>query len=386
MTSAETKHPRLLILSAYRSDSHGVWVDWLTQHLEADWKVLELPGRYFRWRIRGNPLSWLDALPDILCDWSPDRILATSMVDLSTLRGLFPELVTVPVSYYFHENQFAYPLGDNQHASIDPQMVQMYGALCADELIFNSLYNQNTFLEGVDALLRRLPDHRPKTLSHRLKPLCRWMPVPVEPVLNDVVIEKRMQGSQPPLIVWNHRWEYDKCPDDFLAVIERLASRHVPFRLALFGGGAQEKHPAFLSLKQQFGSHIVAAGFLPRQVYKHWLRQADIVFSSACHEFQGVAVLEAVSAGTWPLVPDDLCYREQYPDEYRYPLKDLSAATDRLVTLLALRQNLSVRSSRSGVLAASISAWLAPSCGELWRRWLLQTGECAVSVEIPAIS
>ena len=54
--------PKILLLSAYRSDSHGYWSDWLQTDLDADWQVLELPGRYFRWRIRGNPLSWLDVL------------------------------------------------------------------------------------------------------------------------------------------------------------------------------------------------------------------------------------------------------------------------------------------------------------------------------------
>jgi len=116
---------RILLLSAYRSDSHAAWVTWLTRHLDVDWRVLELPGRYFRWRIRGNPLSWREELTELFADWKPDHILATSMVDVATLRGLLPALASVPLTYYFHENQFSYPVGKEQHSSVDPQMVQL---------------------------------------------------------------------------------------------------------------------------------------------------------------------------------------------------------------------------------------------------------------------
>ena len=39
------RRPRLLLLSAYRSDSHAAWVDVLSSELtDFDWQVLELPG------------------------------------------------------------------------------------------------------------------------------------------------------------------------------------------------------------------------------------------------------------------------------------------------------------------------------------------------------
>ena len=137
-------HPSIWLLSAYRSDSHAAWADWLVENFtEIHWHKLELPGRHFRWRIRGNPLSWLDKLPSEI----PDLILATSMVDLATLKGLHPHLANIPCIYYFHENQFAYPTSDKQHDSVDPQMVQLYGALCANKLLFNSAYNRDSFKE-----------------------------------------------------------------------------------------------------------------------------------------------------------------------------------------------------------------------------------------------
>ena len=87
---------RILLLSAYRADSHAAWADWLTSTFDAfDWRLLELPGRHFRWRIRGNPISWLDELATT----EAEAVIATSMVDLATLRGLQPHLAALPTLY-----------------------------------------------------------------------------------------------------------------------------------------------------------------------------------------------------------------------------------------------------------------------------------------------
>ncbi|MCD8521443.1 MAG: DUF3524 domain-containing protein [Saccharospirillaceae bacterium] len=302
---------KILLLSAYRSDSHASWVNWLTRNVSADWRVLELPGRYFRWRIRGNPLSWLDELPEVVQDWQPERILATSMVDIATIKGLLPQLASVPVSYYFHENQFAYPQGEGQHDSVDPMMVQLYGALAADECLFNSDFNRQTFLTGVEALLKKLPDCKPSSLSLRLREKSTLLPVPV----NSVAAGQKIPG----LIVWNHRWEYDKKPEAFLQLLQLLKARNVDFKLALLGARAQKIPAALNQIRTEFSAQILVDGMLSRTDYEYWLGAAEVVVSTAIHEFQGLSVHEAVSAGAVPVVPDDLCYREQYPAALRYP-------------------------------------------------------------------
>ncbi len=50
---------RILLLSAYDAVSHRLWREGLVAALpEHNWTVLALPPRHFRWRIRGNSLSW----------------------------------------------------------------------------------------------------------------------------------------------------------------------------------------------------------------------------------------------------------------------------------------------------------------------------------------
>lgn len=315
---------RAWLLSAYRADSHGAWADWLVHaHPHIAWRRLELPGRNFRWRIRGNPLSWLGKLPSE----TPDLLLATSMVDLATLKGLHPHLARVPAWYYFHENQFAYPASVHQVRSVEPQIVQIYGALAADRLFFNSAFNRDSFLDGVDALLRRMPDCVPEGIRERLQPKSEVLPVPIRAI-------PPATERDPRLIVWNHRWEYDKAPDVFADAILALAERGMDFRLALLGPRPDPVPDALRRLRKTVPERIVADGKVDTRAYEALLARAGIAVSTALHEFQGLAMLEAAGAGVRPLVPDHLCYPEQYPAAYRYPPGDAAALTDRLAQWL----------------------------------------------------
>jgi len=317
----------ILLLSAYRSNSHATWADWLVNTFnEFEWFKLELPGRHFRWRIRGNPLSWLNKLPEK----KPDLILATSMVDLATLKGLHSHLSNIPCIYYFHENQFAYPTSKQQHESVDPQMVQLYGALAADKLLFNSTYNQVSFLNGVDRLLNLLPDEVPEKISDLLKNKSEILPVAI------TAVEKTVQKNSE-LILWNHRWEYDKAPQIFTDALQKLDKMNVDFQLALLGDRPKNKPASLLEIEQQFGDRIIINDKVSKQEYLKTLSLSSIVVSTAIHEFQGLSMLEAVSAGAIPVVPDDLCYKEQYASDFRYKAGDSGALSEKLYNFLTTK-------------------------------------------------
>lgn len=312
------------LLSAYRSDSHASWADWLLDTFsEYQWFRLELPGRHFRWRIRGNPLSWLHRLPDSI----PDLIVATSMVDLSTLKGLHPRLAAIPCVYYFHENQFAYPVSTGQFDSVDPQMVQLYGALASDRLLFNSSYNRDSFLQGVSDLLRKLPDEIPDGVVAALTDKSDVLPVVIKPVMANEIRNKK-------LILWNHRWEYDKAPQVYRDALLQLNKIRPDFKLALLGHRPAVKPAALQEIEQKLGDKIIINAKVSKDDYRKYLAQSAIVVSTAIHEFQGLSVLEAVSAGAVPLVPDDLCYREQYADEFRYTAGNSRALAEKLCLFL----------------------------------------------------
>lgn len=337
MNEPDTSKARVLILSGYDAASHKRWREHLAALLpEFYWRALVLPPRFFRWRIRGNPLSWLNE-PLLQKSW--DLIIATSMVDLATLRGLHPRLARTPCLLYMHENQFAFPVSSGQNASADPQMVNLYSALSADCVVFNSGWNRDSFLAGVDSFRQKLPDRVPEGLTEVLRDKSRVIPVP---------IEDRLFTERPSLrdrtcshLLWNHRWEYDKGPERLLKFLQVLEQRSVPFRLSVVGERFRSYPKEFDRIREQFSHRIERWGFLEsRDDYDQLLRQADMVVSTALHDFQGLAMLEAMASGCVPLAPNRLAYREYVPAQCRYDSheedveREAEAAADSLEALL----------------------------------------------------
>ena len=315
---------RVLLLSAYDAPSHKRWREGLISYCsDYDWQVLALPARYFSWRIRGNPLSWWSEHRDVLSQ-DFDVLIATSMVDLSTMIALFPNLSHVPRLLYFHENQFAYPVSSAQHKSVEPAMVSIYAALTATRLCFNSEYNRQTFLQGVTNLLSKMPDHVPLDLAEILTSKSEVLAVPLEDVCFCVCENKheREYGH----IVWNHRWEYDKSPDRLLALIKQLPE-HLPLTFHIVGQSFRQQPAEFTEIHQLLVERnwLGCWGYMDDvNAYRALLQRSHMVLSTAIHDFQGLAVLEAVAAGACPIVPDRLAYQELFPSTYRYASESTS--------------------------------------------------------------
>jgi len=336
---------RILLLSAYDAASHRRWRQGLLEHFpEHDWQVLTLPARHFSWRIRGNSLTWAVAERALL-ERQYDLLIATSMVDLASLKGLVPALAGVPGVAYFHENQFAYPVSAHQLESIDPQMVTLYTALAADRLAFNSDYNRRSFLEGVGQLLAKFPDAVPGGIVDLLAARSSVLPVPLEAACFADRTAAGIEGvaGRPLHVVWNHRWEYDKGPDRLLAIVERLLTRDVDFEISVLGEQFRQRPDAVDRLRRRLDEHegrLRHWGYIEStDAYRRHLRTGDVVLSTATHDFQGLSVLEAVAAGCVPLLPDRVCYPDWFRREFLYPSliddadREADAAADAIARL-----------------------------------------------------
>lgn len=338
-------------MSAYHAESHRYWCEALiNQFPEYEWTLLSLPARYFSWRIRGNPLSFLQEYQQALSQ-SYDLCMATSMVDLATLKGIVPALSNTPCMLYFHENQFAYPASDKQHNSLEPKMVNLYSAMAADKILFNSEYNRSTFLQGVDALMQSMPDYKPQKLGEQLLPKSCVLSVPLAiNTDNNTQFRIRAVPKTVPKLLWNHRWEYDKGPDLLLEVIRQLEESGKEYRLAIVGQQFRQIPAAFEKIKSMIDNsqtlELEQWGYLESiEEYKQCLAESDLVLSTAMHDFQGLAVLEAVAAGCIPVLPNRLVYPEWFDDCYLYS-KDARPRTS-AISACQLIETLASKSSKS---------------------------------------
>jgi glycosyltransferase involved in cell wall biosynthesis len=371
---------KVLLLSAYDAQSHRHWRELLVSAFsEIEWTVLTLPPRYFNWRIRGNSLSWAFGERKTL-EQNYDMILATSMVDLSTLRGFVPALSFIPTLLYFHENQFAFPKNERQFESVEPKMLNLYSALAADHLAFNSDYNRHTFITGVDELLGKMPDYVPPQISSQLLKKSSILPVPL---LDSIFAEREAQSNGVLSLVWNHRWEYDKAPERFFGAVKRVLNSGVLVDLHIVGQQFRKQPAVFEEMKSylehRFPGRLKHWGYIESlSEYRNLLSYTDVVISTAIHDFQGLAVLEAVAAGCVPLLPRRLCYQEWVDDGFLYdsdlndPEKESIALANRILELNK-RKSLGEMPCSPDISQLSMSA-LKTQYQEIFEKTILNNG------------
>lgn len=322
--------PRVLYLEPFHGGSHARFGETLVEGLpQFDWRVWTLPGRHWKWRMRGSAATFAEQVPH-----EPfDLIFASSYLPLAEFLGLRPDLAGTPSLLYFHENQLAFPARPGEdHPERDHHFgfTQIVSALAATRCVFNSAHNRDTFVDGARALLRQMPDQNPGPWAEAVADRSEVLALPLAFAPRRHAVTTTTPDPQGPLILWNHRWEHDKAPEVFFEALGALAER-APFRLAVCGTRFSREPRAFAQGRARLGERVVHwGGDDPREVYERWLGRADIAVSTARHEFFGISVFEAMHFGAHPVVPDALAYRETVPPKYRYAPGEL---VSRLETL-----------------------------------------------------
>lgn len=314
---------RILYVEPFAGGSHASFTRTLTEGLDAEFTSVTLPGRHWKWRMRGSAV-WAALEQTEALAASHDMLWASSYLPLAELVGLVPSLATLPRVLYFHENQLTFPPHGPDPGQRDHHFgfTQLVSALAATRCVFNSAHNKDSFLGAARSLLARMPDAVPSGWVDRIEAKSEVLPVPV-PLVDEAPAAERPADADEralgPVILWNHRWEYDKNPAAFFAALRTLSDRGVPFRVAVCGQRFSRAPPVFAEAHAWLGTRVVHWGYCESAAsYQALLQRAHLAVSTADHEFFGIAMIEATHAGAYPLVPDRLAYPEWFPSQYRY--------------------------------------------------------------------
>lgn len=321
---------RILALEPYYGGSHRAVLDGLVDRIDADWTLLTLPPRKWKWRMRGAAITM--AAEARAVEGPFDLIFASTFVNLAEFRGLAgAAIASVPAIVYFHENQLVYP---NRHtAEWDYQfpLTNITTALSAERCVFNTRWNLDAFLEAIPGFIREFPDHHPTGLAETIAEKSLVLAPPFDPAPFDAVLGPGGAQSAPRgprcRIVWPHRWEHDKNPAEFFSAVVRLAREGLDFEVAVAGQSFRETDALMREAASALGERLVHCGEpATREEYAALLASADVAVSTAINEFFGLAMIEGCYAGCTPLVPDRLAYPELYGAGERYGTGDELAA------------------------------------------------------------
>jgi glycosyltransferase involved in cell wall biosynthesis len=238
---------------------------------------------------------------------------------------------------YFHENQLTYPLAPGESRDFQFGFTDITTSLAADRILFNSRTHFDAFFSKLPVFLNMMPEYQPKWVVDEIRnkadvlyPGCHFPAIVSMP-------NALPEADLPPLIVWNHRWEFDKNPAGFFNALDKVLERGLNFRLALLGENFQVVPKEFIAARDRFKNRIVWYGYEEsREKYRKWLMQGTIVISTANQENFGISVVEAIRYGCIPLLPDRLSYPEIIPKVFHgdFLYKDQTELVEKLCFLI----------------------------------------------------
>jgi glycosyltransferase involved in cell wall biosynthesis len=312
---------RILAIEPYYGGSHLAFLDGWVQHSRHDWQLLTYSAHHWKWRVRHAAVSAAQWCNDRAFRESWDAVFCSSMLDLATWRGLLNQAPPAVVCY-FHENQLTYPTRSESPRDLHYGFTNWTSSLAADAVWFNSRFHQDDWVKAVRQLLDRMPPPSMAERAHRAESKFSVQ----SPGIAPIAAQPRAADS-PLTIVWAARWEHDKRPDLFLSAIDQLSAAGHDFRLQVLGQAYRDVPPAMAELRTRYARQITQWGLAPADQYREILSLSDVLVSTADHEFFGLATVEAMSAGCYPLLPARLSYPEllgpQHDDHLYQSVDDL---------------------------------------------------------------
>ncbi|MFC1675997.1 DUF3524 domain-containing protein [Planctomycetota bacterium] len=299
----------ILALEPYYGGSHKAFVDGWIGNSCHQWTLMTLPPHKWKWRMRHSAVTFAAEVAKYFADGQKwDMIFCSDMLNLAEFLGLVPAaLRQLPTVAYFHENQLTYPVRFASERDYQFAMTNMTTALAATSVWFNSAFHRDSFIDALEKFLRKMPDCQPINVPSQIREKAVIYPQGI----NKITRPNRQRRPGPMRILWVARFEHDKNPEEFFEAVKVLKSKGIDFRLSVIGEQFRDQPKVFTWAKDYFTDNIENWGYqqsLPQ--YHSVLTDADLIVSTAEHEFFGISVVEAISAGSYPVVPNRLAYPE----------------------------------------------------------------------------
>jgi glycosyltransferase involved in cell wall biosynthesis len=318
----------ILALEPWYGGSHRNFLDGLVAHSSHDFETITMTSRFWKWRMQGGAVTLAKkANLSVQAGNIPDVIFSTDMVNLPAFLALTrPALSQVPIVLYFHENQLTYPLAEGENRDLTYAYINYLSCLAADSIVFNSQFHFDEFIESLPTLLRAFPDYTHLNSVQAIREKSNVLHLGMDLERHDQYSARYSRhawgpGMEPPIVLWNQRWEYDKNPEGFFRLMNRLDDAGYKFRLILAGEHFEEQPYEFEKAFKRYADRILHYGYAENfEEYSNLLHRADIVVSTAIHEFFGIAILEAIYCGCHPVLPNRLSYPELIPESLHTPL------------------------------------------------------------------
>lgn len=319
---------KVLALEPWYGGSHRNFLDGLKSHSRHEFNTVTMAARFWKWRMHGGAVTMArKALQALDEGFRPDVIFATDMVNLPAFLALVrPHFGEVPVVLYLHENQLTYPLAPEVERDQTYGYINYLSCLAADRIVFNSTFHFEEYMEALPTLLRAFPDYTHLNTVQEVRSKSSVIHLGMDLEAHDRYRDEYpppdwRPGTSSPIVLWNQRWEYDKNPETFFRIMNRLDDSGQRFRLILAGEHFEEQPYEFERAFERYAERILHYGYAEDfEEYSRLLHRSHIVVSTSIHEFFGIAIMEAIYCGCHPLLPNRLSYPELVPESLHRPL------------------------------------------------------------------
>lgn len=297
----------ILVLEPWYQGSHRSWVEGWRSHSRHTIDVVNGSDSGWRRSLVTAPTRFAEVINE---PHQPiDALVASTPIDLATVLGLLDRSKRRPPTLlYMHESQIGYPPG--------PKGGQPYRAMIND---WNAITSADCIAVAsqfhADLLLERMPDFADGLVDGsgaKVKSILEKLHV--LPVGVDSSGLHPMTIDGPVRVLWNHRWSLDKNPGEFVHAVTILAAEGYEFELYALGEVERSGKKAHGRLESNLADRVLLSGPQNDETYREVLSRSDLAISTAQHEFFGLAIAEAITAGARPVVPDRLAYPEIVPD------------------------------------------------------------------------